>query len=134
MLLTDELRREKRKMTTYNLGPADVIPLGEGKAFALGDHTVAVFRTRQGALYATQHTCPHKQGPLADGTIGGTTLTCPLHGFKYDLASGRALGHDCGALTTYPVHINEAGEILVHVGVDWGLGRRAPSGDPKPQM
>ena len=52
---------------------------------------IAVFHTRAGGVYATQALCPHRQGPLADGLIGGTTLLCPLHAWKFDLATGEAL-------------------------------------------
>lgn len=99
----------------YNLGPLSRIPLGEGKAFAVGGRLVAVFRARNGRLFATQASCPHQKGPLADGTIGGTRLVCPLHGFKFDLTTGRPLGNDCAHLKTYSVQVNQRCEIQLHL-------------------
>jgi nitrite reductase (NADH) small subunit len=96
-----------------NLGPVDQIPIGEGRCFLIGRLPIAVFRTRQGALYATQARCTHQGGPLADGLIGGETLVCPLHSYKFDLVTGRPLGHDCKALKTYPVALSPFGELLV---------------------
>ena len=96
---------------SYNLGPLSRIPLGKSKLFAVAATLIAVFRARTGQVFATQATCPHRGGVLADGVIGGTRLVCPLHGFKFDLASGRALGNGCSALKTYPVKVSERGEI-----------------------
>jgi nitrite reductase (NADH) small subunit len=94
------------------LGPLDEIPVGEGRTFAVGGERVAVFRTRNGQLYAVQAECPHKRGPLADGLLGGTTLICPLHSWKFDLRSGEALMGDCG-LRTYTVRVDERRQIVI---------------------
>ena len=61
----------------YSLGPIHHIPPGEGRNFKLGDRKVAVFRTRDGGVFATQASCPHRAGPLADGLLGGHSLVCP---------------------------------------------------------
>lgn len=99
--------------TTYNLGSATQIPLGEGRRFEIGGATIAVFRSRQGRVFATQAECPHRGGPLADGLLGGDTLICPLHNFKFNLATGAPAGNDCPALATFPVALNERSEIVV---------------------
>lgn len=99
----------------HNLGAAWSIPPGEGRVFEVGATRVAVFRTRAGELFASQAECPHKRGPLADGIVGGSTVVCPLHAFKFDLATGVALGHACASLTTYPVRLDANGEILLRV-------------------
>jgi nitrite reductase (NADH) small subunit len=95
----------------YNLGPVDGIPMGEGRTFEVGSVAVAVFRTRAGEVFATQAACPHREGPLADGILGPKTIICPLHAYQFELASGRPLGHDCGALATYPAWIDDAGDV-----------------------
>jgi nitrite reductase (NADH) small subunit len=99
------------------LGPLSAIPPGEGRAFEARGERVAVFRTRAGAIFAVQAECPHKGGPLADGLVGGTTLVCPLHAWKFDLASGAALMGECG-LKAYPVRIDEAGQIVLSVNLE----------------
>ena len=100
-------------MRLFNLGSPERIPPGEGRAFVVGERTVAVFRGRQGQLYATEPRCPHLGGPLADGTLGGDTLMCPLHGFKFRLSTGEALSDGCSRLVTYPVVLSDAGEMLL---------------------
>lgn len=96
------------------LGSLDAIPRGEGRTFAVGGRRIAVFHTRQGGLYATQAECPHRAGPLADGLLGGTTLVCPLHSWKFDLQTGRTTDGQC-ALETYPVRIGRNGQVLVEL-------------------
>ena len=98
--------------TEYALGPISQIPAGEGREFVLAGVRVAVFHLRTGVVCATQPDCPHREGPLVDGLLGGTTLICPMHAWKFDLTTGRPLLGTCG-LTTYPARLTEAGEIMV---------------------
>ena len=98
--------------TEIRLGPVNAIPSGEGRNWRIGGEDIAVFHSRGGAVYAVQARCPHRGGPLADGLIGGTTLICPLHSWKFDLASGQALSGECG-LRTYPVRVDESGIVVL---------------------
>ena len=103
--------------TCFDLGPLDRIPLGEGRTFNLGGREVAVFRTRTG-VFATNAMCPHKTGRLADGLVGDGKVICPLHGFKFALATGEPLGNDCAALVTYRATLNSAMHIEVRLADD----------------
>ena len=107
---------EAARALTYRLGPVEQIPLGEGRVFDVEGRSIAVFRTRQGEVYATQAACPHKAGPLADGIIGGRQIVCPLHAYKFDLATGSPVGNECAALRTYEVSVGEDGDILLLCG------------------
>src|SRR5581483_10402936 len=86
---------------------------GEGREFTIAGEGIAFFRTRAGRLYAVQAKCPHREGPLADGIIGGGKVICPLHAFKFELESGQPVGNECAALRTYQVSLGEGGEILL---------------------
>jgi nitrite reductase (NADH) small subunit len=103
------------KYRIYNLGPVDRIPVGEGRIFELGPATVAVFRTREARVFATQAWCPHKGGPLADGLLGAGQVICPLHGYTFDLATGAPVGNTCETLRTYRVAVSEVGDILLRL-------------------
>lgn len=94
------------------LSPLSAIPEGEGRTFQVGAQRLAVFRSRDGSVFATQAECPHQQGPLADGLLGGGTLICPLHALKFDLRTGRALNGEC-TLKTYPARVGSSGQVLV---------------------
>jgi nitrite reductase (NADH) small subunit len=99
-------------MTEVKLAPLNAIPPGEGRNFSAGGQRIAVFHTRAGQVFATQADCPHRGGPLADGLVGGTTLICPLHAWKFDLTTGEPLMGECG-LRTYPVRVDEDQQIMV---------------------
>lgn len=107
-LMTDRLVDAKE----HNLGQIEQIPLGEGREFAVEGRRVTVFRPRPGGTYATQAECPHRQGPLADGLVGGLTVVCPFHAWKFDLSSGLPILGACG-LTTHTVRVTDAGEIVL---------------------
>ena len=53
---------------------------------------IALFRTAQDEVFAIRDECPHQEGPLSQGIVHGTSVTCPLHNWKIDLASGRGAG------------------------------------------
>ena len=83
-------------MTTEILvANVEQVPFGEGRMFSLGgEDKIAVFRTREGNVHATQPFCPHLGGPLADGLMSAMAVVCPLHDRTFDLASGCGLTHE----------------------------------------
>jgi nitrite reductase (NADH) small subunit len=101
------------------IGSLGSIPKGEGRNFEIGPAKVAVFHGRDGRVFATQAECPHRNGPLADGLLGGTTLICPLHEWTFDLASGMALQGECG-IRTYPIHADAEGNLMLEIDDDGG--------------
>ncbi len=94
------------------IGHVSAIPPGEGRNFDVDGLVITVFRTRAGEVFATQPKCPHRQGPLADGLVGGTLLVCPLHDLTFDLRTGEAVSGDL-CLKTYPVRAAEDGRIML---------------------
>ncbi|HEV2819266.1 MAG TPA: Rieske 2Fe-2S domain-containing protein [Solirubrobacteraceae bacterium] len=73
------------------VGRAEDVPLLEGRNVTVEGRRVAVFRTAQG-FHALDAACPHRGGPLADGLVADSCVTCPLHGWRFELRSGAALG------------------------------------------
>lgn len=98
-------------MTGHRLGPVDAVPVGEGRAFAVGGAQVAVFRLRSGGLRATEALCPHAGGPLADGQIDTAKVACPLHKHTFSLTDGSCLDGDF-RVRVHSVR-EENGEIVV---------------------
>lgn len=74
---------------------------------------VAVFRTASDEVFAIKDECPHMKGPLSQGIVHDSTVTCPLHNWKIDLASGNAKSPDEGCTRTYPVKVENG---LVYLG------------------
>ncbi|WP_298260980.1 nitrite reductase small subunit NirD [uncultured Litoreibacter sp.] len=68
---------------------------------------VAVFRTATDEVYALDNACPHKGGPLADGIVHGTQVTCPLHNWVISLETGMAQGADEGQVATYRAKVTD---------------------------
>jgi uncharacterized protein YbjT (DUF2867 family)/nitrite reductase/ring-hydroxylating ferredoxin subunit len=78
-----------------------------GSALRVG--SVAVFNVA-GRFYATQEKCTHKQGPLSEGKLDGSTVTCPIHGAQFNVLTGDVLhGPAKDPLKTY--HVIVDGEI-----------------------
>ena len=102
-------------LKSVNLGSIQQIPPGEGREFTVDGELIAIFHSRNGKTYATQALCPHRQAPLADGLLGGATLQCPYHAWKFDLETGRKLGDETCELTTYAVNLTAEGEIILTV-------------------
>ena len=68
----------------------------------------------EGKLFATSDTCAHQGGPLADGLLDGCLVTCPWHGWQFDVRTGVAVFDPAKKVATYPVHV-EGDDILVEV-------------------
>lgn len=83
-----------------------------GSVLLVGD--VAVFNV-EGGFCATQASCPHRQGPLSEGTLDGSTVTCPLHGAQFNIWTGVVLrGPAKDPLKTYPVTVEgDVGRVEV---------------------
>jgi nitrite reductase (NADH) small subunit len=95
----------------------DDLPVGLGRAFRIGNDSVAVFRTRTGRVFATASRCTHRGGPLADGMLAGEQVVCPLHAFRFDSDTGACDQPGVCPVATYPVEV--AGG-LVRVGIPAG--------------
>lgn len=85
----------------------DEIPKLGARVIKTGAVNIAVFRTTDDQVFAMKDECPHKKGPLSQGIVHGSSVTCPLHNWKIDLASGEALGPDQGCTNVYPVKVED---------------------------
>jgi len=77
------------------VGRADDIPMLEGRAVTVGARRIAIFRTGEG-FHALAAACPHRGGPLADGIVADSCVTCPLHNWRFDLRTGAGAGDNPG--------------------------------------
>ena len=79
---------------------------------AQGD--IAVFRNAEDEVFALQDRCAHKAGPLSQGIVHGRQVTCPLHGWKFELASGAAVAPDVGCTRAFDVTVAD-GQVKLKV-------------------
>lgn len=85
----------------------DEIPKLGSRVIATDTMSIAVFRTADDQVFAIKDACPHKGGPLSQGIVHGTSVTCPLHNWKIDLASGEALGPDEGCANVFATKVED---------------------------
>jgi nitrite reductase/ring-hydroxylating ferredoxin subunit len=89
------------------------IPPGTSKVIEAGGKTIAVFNT-EGTFYATDNACQHRGGPLGEGSLSGTTVTCPWHGWEYDVTSGVCQMDPAIKVSKYDLKI-EGEDILIAI-------------------
>lgn len=89
------------------------LAVGRAKACAVGGRTIALYHTASG-FFATDNTCPHRGGPLAEGILDGNEITCPWHLWSFDLATGLCPGNPEIAVDTYEVRV-DGQRILVRL-------------------
>ena len=77
-----------RRPTWTLVGRVDDIPLLEGRSTSVDGRRIAIFRLLDGLAAIDAH-CPHAAGPLHDGIVADSCVTCPLHGRRFDLADRR---------------------------------------------
>jgi len=80
---------------------AEDIPEMGSRKVVIGEEEIALFKTRDGSIFAINNVCPHKQGKLSEGLVHENVVTCPLHNWDVDLATGEALGNDSGCTNVY---------------------------------
>lgn len=80
----------------------------------IDDHRIALYNV-EGTIHATANVCTHAFALLSDGWLEGDTVECPLHGGRFDVVTGKAMGDpvDCD-LRVFPVEI-EDGVVRVFI-------------------
>jgi len=95
------------------VGQVDDIEEGGRKIVQARALSVGVFH-HKGGWYAVENHRLHRGGPVATGALDGDILTCPWHGFQYNLTTGQLLADPNASLRTFPVTIQN-GEIHLQV-------------------
>lgn len=102
-------------MKWVEVGSIGDIPLRGARCVNTPEGKIAVFRTAEGQVFAIEDRCPHKDGPLSQGIVHGTAVTCPLHNWVISLETGKALGADEGAVRTVPARV-EGERLFIALG------------------
>ena len=99
----------------------EVLP-GSCRSVELNELSLALFNL-EGVIYALDNTCPHAGGPLGEGLVDGRLVSCPWHGWKFDIPTGTCMKNpiDSWRVRSYEVRENN-GHIQVLL----------PSSDDKP--
>ena len=94
-----------------NIGSVSDFPEGEHVCTNAQDRSVVVIHL-EGQLFVIANVCPHAGFPLGEGQRSGVVLTCPYHGYAYNVKTGRHIDwpYDELPVKTYPVRVD--GDIL----------------------
>ncbi len=87
------------------------LPPGEGRVVVVQGHPVALFNV-DGRFYAVSNVCLHRGGPIGEGMLDDAVVTCPNHGWEYDVRTGTNLANPIARLRTFEVRI-EGDDVLV---------------------
>ena len=87
------------------------VPPGTAKVFVIHGHPIALFHI-EGSFHALSNVCLHRGGPVGEGDLDGPIVTCPLHGWEYDVRTGRNVANPSACLRVFPVRI-EGEDVLV---------------------
>lgn len=96
----------------------EALPVGAMTRFQAGGHFYLVARVEVDGWRAADDSCTHEWAPLDDGVLQGFTVTCPLHGDRFDLRDGTPQNPPAQRdLRTFPVRI-EGADVLVDIPED----------------
>jgi len=86
---------------------------GSGKIVEIGDQQIALFQA-EGNFYALNNVCPHRGGPLGEGELDGTVVTCPWHGWQFDVCTGESPINPVAKVKKFNVKV-EGDDVLIEV-------------------
>ena len=90
----------------------DLAP-GQGKTVDATGTEIALFNAG-GKFLAVANTCPHRGGPLGGGELEGTVLTCPWHGWQFEMTTGATVQDPQESVPTYRTEVRN-GEVFVEL-------------------
>jgi nitrite reductase (NADH) small subunit len=90
------------------------VPAGTIREFALDGKVVAIANVA-GKLFAINNVCLHRGGPLGEGELNGQVVTCPWHGWQYDVTNGKLTTNPAVGVQTYALEIR-GDDIFVDIG------------------
>jgi len=91
-------------MPLFRATKTSEIAPGQIREFQLDGHTVAIANLN-GSFYAIDNTCLHRGGPLGQGVLDGQKVTCPWHGWQFDVTSGKATLNPAVGVSCYRIEV-----------------------------
>ena len=82
----------------------DEIPAGSIREFQVDGKTLAIANV-DGKFFAIDNTCLHRGGPLGQGALSGKVVTCPWHGWQYDVTSGKVVQNPAAGVACYALEV-----------------------------
>ncbi|MCK6479504.1 MAG: Rieske (2Fe-2S) protein [Planctomycetes bacterium] len=95
------------------VGKSADVPEGGARAVEAAGRKIALFRIG-GVLHAMDGVCPHRGGPLGEGAVENGIVSCPWHGWRFEVRTGKCVNLPGGGQSCFPVR-EEGGDIVVEV-------------------
>ena len=90
------------------------VPAGTIREYAIEGKVIALANV-SGKLFAINNVCLHRGGPLGEGELEGQKVTCPWHGWQYDVTTGKLVANPAVGVETFPVEVR-GDDIFVDIG------------------
>jgi len=92
----------------------DEIAVDDRLLFEIDEQPIVIFNVN-GELFAIGEKCSHRHGPLGEGELDGFVVTCPWHGARFDIRTGKALSLPAVKnVDSYPVRISDG---MIEIGI-----------------
>ena len=101
-------------MAWHESGKLDDWSVGQGREMLIAGRVIAIFRTDEQQFFAVDGMCAHQGGPIAQGKLDHKCVTCPWHGWQYNITDGVNLITQKKMLDCFPVAVRE-GSVYVEV-------------------
>jgi nitrite reductase (NADH) small subunit len=98
-------------MPRIKVAAAVDVPPGTGLAVEGGGRGLALFNV-DGAYYCIDNTCPHRGGPLGEGDLDGRVVSCPWHGWRWDVTTGASANNPAVRVACFAASVDE-GQVFV---------------------
>jgi nitrite reductase (NADH) small subunit len=109
--MTSTITEEAERTGLFKAAEKDELLDGQAKIVNVHGKSVALFRI-DGAYFAIANACLHRGGPLGEGQVKGHEVTCPWHGWKFDLQDGSFSLIPTLRVKTYKVEQNSDGIFI----------------------
>jgi len=100
-------------MNWITVAQASDCPPGSSRECVAAGNIVALFNV-DGQFFALDGICPHQGGPLGKGRLSGCIVTCPWHGFQFDVTTGQHQTSKSLVHPSYPVRV-EGNDVQVGI-------------------
>ena len=98
---------------TLKVASTSELAPGQCKVVSAEGTEIALYNV-DGKFYALDNVCIHKGGPLGEGSLDGPIVTCPWHGWQYDVITGTNTSNPSLRVKSFKVSVNET-DVLVEI-------------------
>jgi 3-phenylpropionate/trans-cinnamate dioxygenase ferredoxin subunit len=105
---------DESKVEYVEIGPASELPPGERLFVDVGGRSAVIFNIA-GKLFSIEDVCSHDDGPVGEGDLAEYEITCPRHGAKFDVRTGKVTQMPANVdIPAYPVRVVDG---MIQLGI-----------------